>query len=170
MLSPSAVPPPPRWATSTTPASDRRFPPHARAGTRGPPVVAARIATSTGTAPITTAASLTVVRSIPAFWRTITPPNPTAPVASTAGLSAWRSSRRAMKPSTGAATMNRAAVSHAGLSQPSASLDSGTVRPHRTPAAINATTAFCRKRFIQTRIAHSPRIFALDSTSRQMRD
>ena len=49
------------------------------------PSPAAISATSTGAAPTTSAAWLTLVRSMPAFWSTMTAPKPTAPAATTRG-------------------------------------------------------------------------------------
>ena len=59
----------------------------------------------------------------------------------TRGVTAVRSCRRAVHPRISAAIANRPAVSHAGLSQASESFDSGTVRPHRTPAALRDAIA-----------------------------
>src|SRR5260370_37290367 len=56
----------------------------------------------------------------------------------TAGLHAPRSRDLLTSRSTAAASPNRAKVSQAGPSQPSATFDSGTVVPHRIPAATRA--------------------------------
>lgn len=130
--------PPPTPATRLMPPSARPEPPHVRARARPCPSAAVISATRTGTVPRMTAAWLTLVRSIPAFWSMITPPNPIAPATATRGCSASRSEWRPMIASIGALTANRATVSHAGSSQPMASFDSGTVRPHRRPAAASA--------------------------------
>jgi hypothetical protein len=98
-------------------------------------------ATSTGTAPTSTAAWLTLVRSIPAFWSMITAPNPIAPAAATRGVQASRRRRLPTSASNGAASTKRATVSHAGPSQPSDSFDSGTVMPHSAPADASAMIA-----------------------------
>ena len=50
------------------------------------PSPAAISATSTGTAPTTSAACVTLVRSMPAFWSRITAPKPIAPAAATRGV------------------------------------------------------------------------------------
>ena len=55
-----------------------------------------------------------------------------------AGLQAARSRDRLTTISTAAASANLANASQAGGSQPRATLDSGTVVPHSTPAAIRA--------------------------------
>ena len=90
------------------------------------------IATSTGVAPTSIAAWLTLVRATPAFCTMTDPPYPTAPQASTAGVQARRSLARTPHASRmAAARPKRAKVSQAGASHSSASLDAGTVVPHR---------------------------------------
>jgi hypothetical protein len=81
---------------------------------------------------------VTLVRMIPRFCSTTDPPYPAAPVARIAGLQAARTRDRPATSSTAAATPNRAKASQAGGSHPSASLDSGTVVPQSSPAAIRA--------------------------------
>ena len=104
------------------------------------------IATSTGVAPISRAAWVTLVRLIPAFCTMTEPPYPSAPQASTLGVNAARSlARPVVRPatasSTAAARPKRVAVSQPGDSHSRASLDSGTVVPHSSPAAMRAATA-----------------------------
>ena len=70
----SEVPAPPPPATRATPASASSEPPHMRRLPEPRPSTAAMAATSTGTAPTISAAWLTLVRSMPAFWSTITTP------------------------------------------------------------------------------------------------
>ena len=55
---------------------------------------AAMTATSTGTAPISRAAWVTLVRMMPAFCTMTEPPYPSAPETSTAGVNASRSAAR----------------------------------------------------------------------------
>ncbi len=99
-------------------------------------------ATSTGTAPISSAAWVTLVRVMPAFSRMTEPPYPIAPEVTTLGVNAARSpERRAAASRTAAARPNRVAVSQPGASHSRASLDSGTVVPHSSPAAMRAATA-----------------------------
>jgi hypothetical protein len=107
------------------------------------------IATSTGTAPISNAAWVTLVRVMPAFCTTTDPPYPTAPEASTDGVQAARTPERgAATRRMAAARPKRAKVSQPGGSQPRASLDSGTVVPHSSPAAVSAATARRRSEFM----------------------
>jgi Lrp/AsnC family transcriptional regulator, leucine-responsive regulatory protein len=82
---PKLAPPPPPAATSPTPANDSPWPaqPSGRATVRCP--TAAMTAISTGVAPTSRAAWLTLVRAIPAFCTRIAAPYPSAPEASTAG-------------------------------------------------------------------------------------
>ena len=68
------VPSPPPPATRATPARATSEPAHASAPAELRPVSAPMIATSTGTAPTISAAWLTLVRSMPMFWSTMTPP------------------------------------------------------------------------------------------------
>jgi hypothetical protein len=99
-------------------------------------------ATITGTAPISSAAWVTLVRVMPAFCRRTDPPYPTAPDASTRGVHAPRSPRRDVAASRiAAARAKRTNASHPGGSHSRASLDSGTVVPQRSPAAVSAATA-----------------------------
>ncbi len=152
--SPNTVAPPPLApATSAIPPSASPNPDQPSGRTRPCPSAAVVSATSRGTAPTTTAAWLTLVRCTPAFWSRMTPPNPIAPVTATFHDTALRRFRRATSPSTGAATTKRAKVSQAGPSQPIVSLDSGTVRPHSTPAAANAANAVWCLRSIQSMMA-----------------
>ena len=102
------------------------------------------IATSTGTAPISSAAWVTLVRATPAFCTMIVTPYPTAPAASIRPTNIRDPSpprRRATGSSTAAARPNRATVSHPGASHSNASLDNGTVQPHSSPATARAATA-----------------------------
>jgi hypothetical protein len=98
---------------------------------------------------------VTPVRVIPAFCTTTVPPYPTAPETRTFAskirpprrepLPPRRepspARRRATGSSTAAARAKRTAVSQPGASHCRASLDSGTVVPHSSPAAIRAATA-----------------------------
>ena len=88
------APSPPPAATRPTPASDSAKPDQATGRATLAWWTAARKATSTGVAPTSRAAWLTLVRVIPAFWIRIDPPYPTAPQASTAGLQAARTRNR----------------------------------------------------------------------------
>jgi len=110
---------------------------------------AAATATSTGTAPISSAACVTLVRVMPAFCRMSAPPYPTAPEASTPGVSAAAARPRTAASSTAAARPNLLAASQPGAIHSSASLDSGTVVPHSSPAAVRAATALRRLVLIQ---------------------
>src|SRR5215475_11009660 len=96
------------------------------------------IATSTGVAPMSSAACVTLVRSIPMFCSSTEPPYPMAPVTRIAGLQAARSRGPLTTISTMAAMANRPNASHAGGSQPRATLDRGTVVPQSTPAPTSA--------------------------------
>ncbi len=97
------------------------------------------------------AAWLTLVRAMPAFCTTTDAPYPIAPEASTAGVKAARTAGRAATHSrTAAARPNRANVSQPGGSHCRASLDSGTVVPHSSPAVVSAATARRRSGFIQS--------------------
>ena len=138
-----ALPPPPP-ATRPTPASDTAKPAQATGRATACCQAAAMIATSTGAEPISSAAWLTLVRVMPAFCTTTDPPYPTAPEASTRSVQAARSLERAHASSTAAARLNRANVSQAGGSQSRASLDSGTVVPQSSPAAVSAAMAWRR--------------------------
>jgi hypothetical protein len=102
---------------------------------------AAMIATSTGVAPTSSAAWVTLVRMTPSFWIRTVPPYPTAPHARMAGLHAARSRPRQATSRIAAARPNRMTVSHAGGSHSPASLVAGTVIPQSTPAAARAATA-----------------------------
>jgi hypothetical protein len=141
--SPPAVapPPPPAPVTSPTPASDTANPVQATGWASVRCHTAATTATSTGAAPISRAAWLTLVRSMPMFCSTTDPPYPAAPEASTGQLQEARSWRRATTSKTAAASAKRTKASQPGGSQPSASLDSGTVVPHSSPAVISALMA-----------------------------
>ena len=126
---------------SPTPASEIANPAQASGRATVRCQSAASTATSTGTAPISSAASLTLVRAMPAFCSMTDPPYPIAPEASTDGLRAGFSRARATGSSTAAASANLARASQAGGSQSSASLDSGTVVPQSSPAAVRARNA-----------------------------
>jgi hypothetical protein len=145
----SEDPAPPAPATSPTPASASTLP----AQPSGPAVprrsATAVSATSTGTAPTISDAWLTFVRAMPAFWSTMTTPNPIAPARATRGVSAARScAGRVASRSSGAARPKRNTVSQPASSHSSASFDSGTVRPQSTPAATSATNAPRRPRIV----------------------
>ena len=149
-----APPPPPPAVTRPTPPSDTAKPNQATGRATVRCHTAAMIATSTGTAPISRAAWVTLVRVMPAFCTMTEPPYPSAPAASTAGVNACRSAdrwagcwacpcprRRATASRTAAARPKRTAVSQPGVSHSRASLVSGTVVPHSSPAAMRAATA-----------------------------
>lgn len=68
------APAPPPAATSATPANDTPKPVQATGGAARRCWTAATPATSTGVAPTSRAAWLTLVRVIPAFWTRIDPP------------------------------------------------------------------------------------------------
>ncbi len=140
-----APPPPPPAVTRPTPPSEMAKPSHATGRATARCHTAAMIATSTGIAPISSAACVTLVRTIPAFCTMTVAPYPTAPEPRTfASRSRWprtRTRRRAMGSNTAAARPKRAAVSQPGASHCRASLDSGTVVPHSSPAAMRAATA-----------------------------
>jgi len=140
-VAPAAWPP----ATSPTPARDAAKPTQATGRATLRCQIAAMIATSTGVAPTSSAAWLTLVRPIPAFCSSTEPPYPAAPQTATAGVNAARSLARPATSSTAAARANRAKVSQAAGSHSSATFDSGTVVPHSSPAATRAATA--RRRF-----------------------
>jgi hypothetical protein len=92
---------------------------------------------------------MTLVRVMPAFCTTTDPPYPSAPEARTRGVQAARTPRRqATASKTAAARPNRANVSQPGGSHSRASLDSGTVVPQSSPAAVRAATAWPRLVFM----------------------
>jgi hypothetical protein len=150
-----APPPPPPAVITPTPPSEIAKPSQASGRATARCHTAAMTATSTGTAPISSAAWVTLVRVIPAFCTTTVAPYPIAPAARTFAVrarlprrqprpprrepSALR--RRATGSSTAAARPKRAAASQPGASHCRASLDSGTVVPHSSPAAMRAATA-----------------------------
>jgi hypothetical protein len=140
-----APPPPPPAVTRPTPPSEMAKPSQATGRATARCHTAAMIATSTGIAPISSAACVTLVRTIPAFCTMTVAPYPTAPEARTfASRSRWprpRTRRRATGSSTAAARPKRTAVNQPGASHCRASLDSGTVVPHSSPAAMRAATA-----------------------------
>jgi hypothetical protein len=139
---PSFVPPPPPpTVTRPTPPSDTAKPAQATGRATARSHSAAMIATSTGTAPISSAAWLTLVRLIPAFCMMTEPPYPIAPEASTRTRITPRSRGPATASSTRAARPKRVTVSQPGGSHCRTSLDSGTVVPHSTPAANRAAMA-----------------------------
>jgi hypothetical protein len=93
---------------------------------------------------------VTLVRVMPAFCTTTEPPYPTAPEPSTAGVQAVRTAEReAARSRTAAARPKRTKVSHPDGSQSRATLDSGTVVPHSSPAVVSAATARRRSRVMQ---------------------
>jgi hypothetical protein len=140
-----APPPPPPAVTRPTPPSEMAKPSQATGRATARCQTAAMTATSTGIAPISKAAWVTLVRAIPAFCTMTVAPYPTAPEPRTfASRSRWprtRTRRRATGSSTAAARPKRTAVSQPGASHCRASLDSGTVVPHSSPAAMRAATA-----------------------------
>jgi len=138
---PAVAPPPPPPVMTPTPASESAKPAQATGRATVCCQSAAMTAIRTGAAPISRAAWLTLVRLIPAFCTTTAPPYPIAPEASTAGVHTARTRERAAASRMAAARPNRAKVSQPGGSQPRASLDSGTVVPQSSPAAMRAATA-----------------------------
>jgi hypothetical protein len=160
-----APPPPPPTVTRPTPASDTAKPAQATGRATACCHSAAMIATSTGTAPISRAAWVTLVRATPAFCTITDPPYPIAPAASSvspakrpAGTHRDRGNPAARTPvartprdtpprrpatasRTAAAKPNRVTVSQPVGSHSRASLDSGTVVPHSSPAPVRAATA-----------------------------
>jgi hypothetical protein len=138
---PAVAPPPPPPATKPTPARDSTKPAQASGRATVRCHSAATIAITTGAAPTSSAAWLTLVRPMPAFCRTTDPPYPIAPEASTAGEHAARSVARAATRRMAAARPNRAKASQPGDSHAKDSFDSGTVVPQRSPAAVSAATA-----------------------------
>ena len=136
-----APPPPPPAVTSPTPPSEIAKPAHATGRATARCHTAATTATSTGTAPISSAACVTLVRVIPAFCTMTVPPYPTAPETRTLTSSNRAPRRFATGSSTAAARPKRRTVSQPGASHSRASLDSGTVVPHSSPAAVRAATA-----------------------------
>jgi hypothetical protein len=136
-----APPPPPPAVTRPTPPSEIAKPSHAAGRAMARCHTAAMIATSTGTAPISRAAWVTLVRVIPAFCTMTDPPYPAAPDSSIRASSTRCPRRRATGSSTAAARPKRRTVSQPGASHSRASLDSGTVVPHSSPAAVRAATA-----------------------------
>jgi Lrp/AsnC family transcriptional regulator, leucine-responsive regulatory protein len=164
--SPAVEAPPPRPpVTRPTPASDTTNPSQATGGATDRCQTAAITATSTGTAPMSSAAWVTLVSATPAFCRITDPPYPMAPETSTSGVPARRSParawawvafrvreafRRVISSRTAAARPNRATVSQPAGSQASASLDNGTVVPHSIPAAASAAMERRRLLFMHT--------------------
>ncbi len=141
---PKVAPPPPPPAISATPASDTTNPAQATGRATERCHTAAMTATSIGTAPISSAAWVTLVRVMPAFCTMTDPPYPSAPEARILGVNATRSPGRvfaATASRTAAARPKRANVSQPGGSHCRASLDSGTVVPQSSPAATRAATA-----------------------------
>jgi len=151
-----APPPPPPAVTRPTPASEIAKPSQASGRATVRSQSAEMTATSTGTAPISRAACVTLVRVIPAFCTTTVAPYPTAPdarilaspirrprrrSAGSGTLFPVPSPRRITGSRTAAASPKRTAVSQPGASHCRASLDSGTVVPHSSPAAMRAATA-----------------------------
>jgi hypothetical protein len=136
-----APPPPPPAVTRPTPPSEMAKPSQATGRATARCQTAAMTATSTGTAPISRAACVTLVRAIPAFCTMTVAPYPTAPQPSSLASRTRWPRLRATGSSTAAARPKRTAVSQPGPSHCRASLDSGTVVPHSSPAAIRAATA-----------------------------
>ncbi len=152
-------PPPPPAVTRPTPPSETAKPSQASGRATLRCHTAAMIATSTGTAPISRAAWVTLVRAIPAFCTKTDPPYPTAPEPRSVSLggtiprrpplvlggSLFPQTPPARRPATGSSTAaarpKRTAVSQPGASHCRASLDSGTVVPHSSPATVRAATA-----------------------------
>jgi hypothetical protein len=143
-----APPPPPPAVIRPTPPSETAKPSQATGRATARCHSAAMTATSTGTAPISRAAWVTLVRVIPAFCTMTVPPYPIAPEARTFGSNIRPARRELLAPlrratgsSTAAARPKRTTVSQPGASHCRASLDSGTVVPHSSPAATRAATA-----------------------------
>ena len=143
-----APPPPPPAVIRPTPLSETAKPSQATGRATAWCHTAAMTATSTGTAPISRAAWVTLVRVIPAFCTMTVPPYPIAPESRIFASRALRPRRAPLPPrrratgsSTAAARPKRTTVSQPGASHCRASLDSGTVVPHSSPAATRATTA-----------------------------
>ena len=105
-------------------------------------------ATSTGTAPMSRAAWVTLVRLMPAFCTMTDPPYPIAPETSSLASRMRCPRRLATGSMIAAASPNRTTVSQPGASHSRASLDRGTVVPHSSPAATRAATALRRLMFI----------------------
>ena len=105
------APPPPPPATIPTPASASAKPSQAAGPVELRPSAAAISATSTGTAPTISAAWLTLVLSMPAFWSTITSAVADRAGEQDRGVIAARRLRRATSASSGAASAKRATVS-----------------------------------------------------------
>ena len=161
------APSPPPAATRPTPANDSAKPVQATGRATLACCTAARKATSTGVAPTSRAAWLTLVRVIPAFWIRIDPPYPTAPQASTAGLQAARTRNRVAARSTAAARPNRVTVSQPGGSHSRASLVKGTLVPQSRPAPVSAATAVRRSVVMPPSCSTQDRIFVV---RRQLRN
>ena len=89
-----APPPPPPAVIRPTPSSDTTKPTQATGLATVRYHTAAMMATSTGTAPISRAAWVTLVREMPAFCTMTEPPYPSAPETSTLGVNAARSIAR----------------------------------------------------------------------------
>jgi hypothetical protein len=136
-----APPPPPPAVTRPTPPSEMAKPSQASGRATVRCHSAAMTATSTGTAPISRAACVTLVRAIPAFCTMTVAPYPTAPETSNRASRMRWPRRRATGNSTAAARPKRTAVNEPGASHCRASLDSGTVVPQSSPAAMRAATA-----------------------------
>jgi hypothetical protein len=166
--SPAAEAPPPRPpVTRPTPASDTANPAHATGRATACSQSAAMTATSTGTAPISSAAWVTLVRVMPTFCTITDPPYPNAPDASTRGVQAARTLRPdAAASRMAAARPKRANVSQPGGSHSRASLDSGTVMPHSSPAAVRAATARRRSAFMTPWSPPAGRKFAASAPKR----
>jgi hypothetical protein len=160
---PAVAPPPPPPLTKLTPASDSAKPAQATGRATVRCHTAAMTATRTGAAPISRAAWLTLVRLIPAFCTTTDPPYPIAPEARIAGESTARTRARVATRRMAAARPNRTNVSQVGDSQVSATLDSGTVVPQSSPAAVSAATARRRFEVIPTWSGHVGTEFAVSA-------
>ncbi len=147
----SVAPPPPPPAMRPTPISDTKKPAQATGRATVRCHSAAMTATSMGTAPISRAAWVTLVRVMPAFCTTTDPPYPMAPEIRICGVNAARSPSRPLAATASriaAARPKRTAVSQPGGSHCRASLESGTVVPHSSPAAVRAATALRRLMFM----------------------
>jgi Lrp/AsnC family transcriptional regulator, leucine-responsive regulatory protein len=137
--SPPRLEPAPRPAAMmVTPASETPNPSQATGRGTPCPSTPASTTTSTGVAPMSSAACVTLVRWMPRFCSSTEPPYPAAPVIRIAGRKLARSLDRLTTVSSAAARANLANASQPGDSQARASLDSGTVVPHKIPAAASA--------------------------------
>jgi hypothetical protein len=137
----SVAPPPPPPVIRPTPPSEVTKPIQATGRATLRCHSAAMTATSTGTAPISSAAGVTLFRAMPAFCTMTDPPYPSAPETRILGVNAARRPGRPTASRTAAASPKRMTVSQPGASHCRATLDSGTVVPHSSPAVTRAATA-----------------------------